>query len=86
MEKALLGNKQVMQRKAAFDQLLRDAGKKAVEWVDQENQCKLQEDTDNVHQNQQKKPVNHAQKPKPVSGKTPGARGNTARAGKTKEI
>lgn len=108
-------NKLVAERKAEFDQLLKDSGKKAVELVDkaekysrlrtihplfagqrfsgswkfrkyimEENNNK-KEGTPDVHKNQQKKSVDHAQKAKSVSGKAPTAEGSALRNGKTAE-
>lgn len=106
-------NKKVTERKSAFDQLLLDSGKKAVELVDKngnysklctihplfagqrfsgewkfrkhiiETDKNIKEDADNVHQNQQKEPVNHHQKPQSVSGETQDTKGGASRTGET---
>ena len=108
-------NKLIAERKAEFDQLLKDSGKKAVELVDKEEKYSRlrtihplfarqrfsgswkfrkyimeennnnKEGTEDVHQNQQKKPVNHAQESKSVSGKTQTSKRSPSRTGKAAE-
>lgn len=46
----------------------------------------IKEGTPDVHQNQQKKPTNHAKKVNPVSGKTQTAKESSSRVGEIAEV